>query len=127
MKPMLSCPRVHHSFRANKRRRETLLDLRTNNGSFFEQKENAIKTFIHAFEWLTFTYPADVLFCFFLVPTMHQSHSDKRARATNQLKAIQLSGGNHKMSMLTKLKYYPPIWVLFINIEMFFFFPCGRM
>lgn len=27
------------------------------------------------------------------------------------------------MSMLTKLKYYPPIWVLFINIEIDGFFP----
>lgn len=102
---------------------ETLLDLRTNNGSLKkENKENAIKTFIDAFEWLTFTYPADVFSC-----PVRRPHNTSVLLRQISLKPFSLSAGNHKMSMLTKLKYYPPIWVLFINVEIDVFFPRGGM
>lgn len=39
-------------------------------------------------------------------------------QVTNQLNTVQLSGGDRKMSVLTKLKYYyQSIWALFINTE----------
>lgn len=107
--------RVHHPFSVDNRHKRSIVAFRLEQLIFvFPGKTQSQHFHIHSDcqrRRILLIPPAPLL-----MPPSKRPHNASvllPTKVTNRLTAIQLSGGNHGVSVLTERKYYQPIWVSF--------------